>query len=122
MKKWITLGVCILGMLSLTSFNLLPNVILKQQQEENEITATINKNTTEKELEDLKAFFLENGIELVVENIKFNNQNEIIGLSLILKKGNSKSKYSSSSSEPIEDLELGFKNDNLLRISTGYLW
>lgn len=121
MKKWITLGVCILGMFSLTSFDLRPNniIIAQNLQEDNEITATINKNTTEKELEDLKEFFLENGIELVVEKIEFNEQNEITGLSLVLKKGDSKSKYSSSSSEPIEDLELGFKNNNLYISNSG---
>ncbi len=120
MKKWIIAGVGILGILSLAAFTSesYPTEVHDTSQL-NEIVATINKNTTEKELEDLKKFFSENGIELIIEKIEFNDQNEIIGLGLILKKGSTKSKFSSSSSEPISDVELGFKNGNLYITNSG---
>ncbi|WP_378177612.1 hypothetical protein [Aquimarina sp. SS2-1] len=120
MKKWIIAGMGILGIFSLTAFTSASYLEQIQDVSEfNEIIATINKNTTEKELEDLKTFFLENGIELIIETIKFNDQNEITSLSVILKKGNAKSKYSSSSSEPISDVELGYKNGNLYITNSG---
>ncbi|MHA7058420.1 hypothetical protein ACWGOQ_0014450 [Aquimarina sp. M1] len=120
MKKWIIVGMGILGILSLSAFTteLNPDQIQDASQF-NEIIATINKNTTEKELEDLQSFFSENGIELIIEKIKFNDQNEITSLSIILKKGNAKSKYSSSSSKPISDVELGYKNGNLYITNSG---
>ncbi|SEL94594.1 hypothetical protein SAMN04487910_3673 [Aquimarina amphilecti] len=121
MKKCIILGMGILGILSLTAFTSQTTIKIPQRvsTEFNEIIATINKNTTEQELEDLKMFFSENGIELIVERIEFNSQNEITSLNIILKKGNAKSKYASSSSEPISDVELGYKNGNLYITNSG---
>ncbi|WP_298543426.1 hypothetical protein [uncultured Aquimarina sp.] len=120
MKKWIILGMSILGILSLTAFTSGSYINrIQNESQPNEIIATINKNTTEKELEDLKTFFSENGIEFIIEKIQFNEQNEITSLSIILKKGNAKSKYSSSSSEPISDVELGYKNGNLYITNSG---
>ncbi|KAA1245797.1 hypothetical protein [Aquimarina sp. RZ0] len=120
MKKWIIIGVGILGILSLTAFTSTSDTYPTYKQVKgNEITAIINKNTTKKELDDLKTFFSDNGIELIIDKIAFNNQDEIISLSIILKKGTSKSKYSSSSNEPISDVELGFKNGNLYITNSG---
>ena len=120
MKKWIILSIGILGISSLTAFSTKSNIILAQvSSPSNEVTATINKNTTRNELENLKDFFLKNDIELIVEKITFNEQNEITSLDLILKKGKSKSKYSSSSTEPISDVELGYKNGNLYITNSG---
>ncbi|MBP2830851.1 hypothetical protein J8281_01520 [Aquimarina sp. U1-2] len=120
MKKWIFLGIGILGTLSLTghtkeSYN--EKVIRYLQSDE--ITAIINKNTTEKELEDLKTFFAENGIDLLIKNVAYNSNNELTSLSIILKKGNSKSQYSSSSNSPINEIELGYKNNNLYITNSG---
>ncbi|WP_299257617.1 hypothetical protein [uncultured Aquimarina sp.] len=120
MKKWIILGIGLLGILSLTGFTSCLHIDqMHDKSPPNEIIATINKNTTENELEDLKTFFSENGIEFIIENIEFNNQNEITSLSIILQKGSAKSKYSSSSSEPISDVELGYKNGNLYITNSG---
>ncbi|WP_438425092.1 hypothetical protein [Aquimarina macrocephali] len=120
MKKCIILGISILGMLSLTSFttNSAKDLIIDNIQP-NEITAVINKDTSEKELEDLKAFFLENGIELLIKKIEFNDKKEITSLSIVLKKGNSKSQYSSSSQVPISKIELGYKDGNLYISNSG---
>jgi len=107
-------------MISLTSFTEQPN---KQSTSRNiqsdEITAVINKDTTEKELEDLTTFFAENGIELLIKKIEYNDQNEITSLSLTLKKGNSKSQYSSSSNQPISEIKLGYKDNGLYINNTG---
>jgi len=119
MKKWVILGISILGILSLTAFKSAPYSISLEEKQPNEIIATINKNTTAEELKDLKIFFSENGIELIIDKITFNDQNEITSLSIILKKGSSKSKYSSSSTAPISDVELGYKNGNLYITNSG---
>ena len=120
MKKWIILGMGILGILSSTAFTQgVYNNLDKSTTQSNEIIATINKNTTQKELDDLIAFFSENEIELVIEKIVFNDQNEITSLSILLKKGSAKSKYASSSSQPISDVELGYKNGNLYITNSG---
>ena len=113
MKKWIILGMGILGILSLSAFSTNHNMTDITEAVQDEVTAVISKNTTEQELEDLKTFFAENGIELIIKKVAYNDQNEITTLNITLKKGNSKSQYSSSSSEPISKIELGFKNDSL---------
>lgn len=120
MKKWIFIGICILSMFSLTAFTSISYAHqTKTNTQSDEITAIINKNTSEKDLEDLRTFFLENGIELIIKKVEYNNQNEITSLSIVLKKGNSKSQYSSSSSDPISEIELGYKNDNLYITHSG---
>lgn len=120
MKKWITIGVTVLGIFTLTAFTTVvdKNYTIDNTQP-NEITAVINKNTSEKELEDLKKFFLENGIELLIKKVEYNDQSEITSLSLILKKGNTKSQYSSSSQTPISEIELGYKDGNLYISNSG---
>ncbi|MEW7292478.1 hypothetical protein [Aquimarina sp. 2304DJ70-9] len=120
MKKWFILGMSILGMLSLTAFTEIPGeVSIVNPVQSDEITAIINKNTSEKELEDLQTFFAENGIELILKKVEYNDQNEITSLSLILKKGKSKSQYSSSSNTPISQIELGYKNGSLYITNSG---
>ncbi|MBQ4820520.1 hypothetical protein [Aquimarina sp. MMG016] len=120
MKKWIIIGVSVLGMLPLTAFTPeLNNGVTSVSFQDNEITAIINKNTSEQELEDLKIFFAENDIELVIKKVGYNENNEMTSLSIILKKGDSKSQYSSSSNTPISEIELGYKDDNLYITNSG---
>lgn len=90
-----------------------------QEVDSDEVTAIINKDTSEKELDDLKKFFAENDIYLEIDRLGFNKKDEIISLAITLKKGKSKSKYSSSSNEPITSLELGYKEGNLFIVSSG---
>lgn len=106
------MGTSILGLLFLTAFTA-PSSAKIIFQDENEITATITKNTTEENLENLKEFFLKYDIELVIKKVNYNDHNEITGLSLLLKKGESESDYSAFSNQPIKDLELGYKNEKL---------
>ncbi len=113
MKRWIILGICILNVYFSSAYTNISYKFLNNRIQSNEIKAVINKNTTEKELEDLKSFFAENDIELIIRKINYNDKNEITGLSIILKQGNSKSQYSSHSSQPIAEVELGSKGGNL---------
>ncbi len=120
MKKLIIIGMGILGTISLTAFTstTYEQSIINDTQSD-EITAIINKDTTEKELEDLKTFFAENGIEFILKKIDYNDKNELTSLSIVLKKGDSKSQYSSSSTTPISEIKLGYKNDNLYITNSG---
>jgi len=117
MKKWFILGIGILCMFSLSSFT--KNAFQHYIAQSDEITAVINKDTTEKELDDLKNFFAENNIELLVKKIAYNKQNELTSLSITLKKGNSKSQYASSSNTPISEIELGYKDGVLFINNSG---
>jgi len=87
MKKWIILGMGILGILSLSAFSTNHNITDITESVQDEVTAVISKNTTEQELEDLKTFFAENGIELIIKKVEYNDQNEITTLNITLTKG-----------------------------------
>ena len=119
MKKLIFLGMGILVTLSLTANTIYTDISSYTAPQSDEITAIINKDTTEKELKDLQTFFSENGIELILKKTIYNEQNQLTGLSIVLKKGNSKSQYSSSSNIPISEIELGYKNGNLYITNSG---
>ncbi len=82
-------------------------------QQSDNITATITKETTNKQLTDLKQYFEEHDILLTVTDIVRNNTNQITGLNLTIKKENQQSKFNLNSNEPIADLELGYKDGNV---------
>ncbi len=85
------------------------------------VTGTISKNTTEKQFEDLIAYFKQNDIKLDISEVNYNENDEIIGIKILLQKGSQKSKYAMSSNVPIADLELGSKNDSLYITTKGNL-
>lgn len=91
------------------------NIII---QEENR-TAIINKNTTEKEFEELIIYFSESNIKIDISEVNYNASNEITGIKIILQKGTQKSQYSASSNIPISDLEVGIKNGQLFARTIG---
>lgn len=78
-----------------------------------EVTGVISKNTTEKQFEDLIAYFKEHEIKLDISEVNYNEQDEITGIKILLQKENQKSRYAMSSNVPIADLELGSKNGSL---------
>ena len=82
------------------------------QQLEN-VTAIIHKDITNDELNDLKGFFKEHDIDLIIHKIDYNEDDEVTGLSLTLKHKGSKSRFSSFSSFPIDKVELGYKKNSL---------
>ncbi len=114
MKKYILLFIGYLGIFSLSAFTSVdPTNIIHTTTLDNEITAIITKSTTEKELIDIQRFFKDNGIELELKNVKFNTDNQITAINIIIKQGTNKSQYSSSSNLAIPDIELGIKNGSL---------
>ena len=81
--------------------------------QEQEITATINKNTTESELQDLVLFLKENNLLLNVKKQQRNENTEITAISLVLSNDSQQTQYNSSSNTPIADLTLGMKDGGL---------
>lgn len=82
-------------------------------QENDVITATITKNTTEEQFNELISYFKDNSIELNLSEVKYNEENEIISIKISLEKEGQKSNYGLSSTQPISDIELGYKNNSL---------
>lgn len=82
-------------------------------QESNEVTATITKNTTEGQFNELIAYFKENDITLNLAEVDYNELDEIISIQISLEKEGQNSNYGLSSTQPIADIELGFKNNSL---------
>ena len=82
-------------------------------QESNEITATITKNTSEEQFNDLITYFEDNGITLNLSEVNYNENNEIISIKISLEKEGQTSNYGLSSNQPISDIQLGFKNNGL---------
>lgn len=92
--------------LSLAPFK---TIFSQTNQKTDNITATITKNTSEEQLKDLKKYFEDNGIKVDVKNTNRNGNDEIIGLSVEIKKESQQNSYNLNSSNPIDDLELGYK-------------
>ena len=88
------------------------------QQNNNDIIAEINKNTTENQFTELVAYFEENDIELNLNKIDYNGNNEITSIQISLKKDGKNSNYSLSSNTPIPNISLGYKNNNLFITSS----
>lgn len=82
-------------------------------QETNEVTATITKNTTEEQFTELIAYFKENEITLNLTEVNYNEQDEIISIHISLEKDGQNSNYGLSSNLPIADIHLGYKNNRL---------
>lgn len=90
-------------------------------QEENAVTATITKNTTEEQFNELISYFKENNITLNLSEVNYNEANEIISIKISLEKDGQNSNYGLSSTQPISDIDLGYKNKSLFIKSTNGL-
>ncbi len=88
-------------------------------QEETEVTATISKDTTEAQFEELITYFKENGVTVDINEVKYNDDNEIIGIRIRLEKEGQQSSYAMNTNIPIQEVELGYKNDQLFVRSKG---
>ncbi len=107
--------------LHINASNPINNTLVLQQQTPTtgDITATISKNTTEKQFEELIAYFKKNGITVDINEIKYNSENEITGIQIQLDKDGQQSSYSMNTNIPIEEVELGYKNGQLFVSSKG---
>lgn len=89
------------------------NIPITTIQENVVITATITKNTTKEQFNELISYFKDNSIELNLSEVNYNEENEIISIKITLEKDGQKSNYGLSSTQPISDIELGYKNNSL---------
>jgi len=112
MKKVIL--ITFLALIGISNLWALPGIVTPSiSQQTTNITATITKETTEQQLEELKKYFADNGIIVSIENTTRNASNEITGLRITIKKESQQSSYNMSSNLPINDLELGYKDGNV---------
>lgn len=99
-----------IGSMAHSTFNITPFIIA---QESDAITATITKNTTEEQFNELITYFKDNGITLNLSEVNYNEANEIISIKISLEKEGQNSNYGLSSTQPISDIELGYKKNSL---------
>ena len=88
-------------------------------QESDAITATITKNTSDHQFQELISYFADNGITLNLNKVDYNEQEEIISIKISLEKDGQISNYGLSSNQPISDIELGFKDQHLFISASG---
>lgn len=86
---------------------------LFQTSNTTDVIATISKETTEKQFEELFVYFKENGIVLNLNKIKYNEKNEITGIHIKLEKDGQQSSYAMHTNVPIKEIELGYKSNQL---------
>ncbi len=98
---------------SITSWASPLALTIANNQQSSTITATITKETTDDQFNNLKAYFKDQGIEITIKKVKRNSENQITGLNLNLEKDNQQSSYNSHSNRPIEAIELGYKDGNV---------
>lgn len=87
--------------------------IILQTPPETSITATISKDTTEKQFEELISYFKEKEIIVNINQVRYNDAKEITGINIQLKRGNQQNNYSMDTNIPIDTIELGYKNEQL---------
>lgn len=112
MKPISFLTACFLATFNLINANtvFLNNSIINTQTNEDEIVATITKDTSEKQFDELVSYFNEHGINLNLSKIEYNENNEITSIKISLAKGKQQSNFGLSQNMPIANIELGLKN------------
>lgn len=112
----IILGLSIIGILGLITLNSFTNKTTESNQFQKEVSVsiTIDSDTTDEELEDIKAMLKEHGITAKFSNIKRNDDGELTAIKIELKDENGNSAVSqTSSTEPIKTFAFGKKNNSL---------
>lgn len=105
--------VAIVGLMSLNSFTTISEnkVIINQSDS---VNITIDSDTSDKELNDIKDMLKEHGITVKFSNIKRNSDGELTGIKIELKDENGNSAVSqTSSTQPIQTFSFGRKNGSL---------
>lgn len=103
----------IVGFITLSSFtkNKITNSVTSQKFS---VNITIDSDTTDEELADIKYMLSEHGITVKFSNIKRNDDGEILGIKIELKDENGNSAVSQTSSNmPIQTFSFGRKNGSL---------
>ena len=105
--------VAIVGLISLNSFTTV-NASKVTIQQSDSVNITIDSDTSDNELDDIKDMLKEHGITVKFSNIKRNDDTEITGIKIELKDENGNSAVSqTSSSQPIQTFSFGRKNGSL---------
>lgn len=87
---------------------------------EKQISITITKTTTLEELENIKATLKEQGFFIDFKKVAYNENNEIIAISIQYKDQNNNSgNYSVSSQNPINDIKIQSKGEGISLLSLG---
>ena len=82
--------------------------------QDSSVMITIDSNTTDKELDEIKTMLKEHGIEVTFSQIQRNEEDEITGIKIELKDTNGNSAVSQmSSTNPISNISFGRKNGAL---------
>ena len=100
---------------SLKEENLITEVSEKNNNKsiDSKITVTIDKNTTDEELEKLKKLFKDSyDVTLKFSGIKRNSAEEIIKIKVIMKSKNSSANFDQDDSEGINEFSISFDDDN----------
>ncbi len=105
--------VAIVGLLTLNSFATVnKNKVIIQQNDS--VNITIDSDTSDDELADIKDMLKEHGITIKFSNVKRNSDKLITGIKIELEDENGNSAVSqTSSSQPIQAFSFGRKNNSL---------
>ena len=105
--------VAIVGLISLNSFTTVNKSEVTVVQSDS-VNITIDSDTTDEELDDIKTMLLEHGITVKFGNIKRNTDGELTSIKIELKDENGNTAVSqTSSSNPIQTFSFGRKNNSL---------
>ena len=105
--------VAIVGLISLNSFTKINNGEVTVLQNDS-VNITIDSDTTDEELADIKEMLKEHGITAKFSNIKRNKDGELTGIKIELKDENGNTAVSqTSSTNPIQTFSFGRKNNSL---------
>lgn len=105
--------ISIVGFITLNSFSTIKANNITLQQNES-VNITIDSDTTDDELADIKNMLKEHGITVKFSNIKRNDIGEILGIKIELKDENGNTAVSQTSSNmPIQTFSFGRKNGSL---------
>ncbi len=105
--------VAIVGLISLNSFTTVNKSEVTVVQSDS-VNITIESDTTDEELDDIKTMLIEHGITIKFGNIKRNTDGELTSIKIELKDKNGNTAVSqTSSSNPIQTFSFGRKNNSL---------
>jgi len=105
--------VAIVGLISLNSFTSTNKNRITVQQNDS-VNITIDSDTSDEELDDIKTMLKEHGITAKFSNIKRNSDGELTGIKIELKDTNGNTAVSQTSSNmPIQTFSFGRKNNSL---------
>ena len=105
--------VAIVGLISLNSFTTVNKSELTIVQSDS-VSITIDSDTTDEELDDIKTMLKEHGITAKFGNIKRNTDGELTSIKIELKDENGNTAVSqTSSTNPIQTFSFGRKNNSL---------